>query len=76
MIAFKKNGMDENSFEKWLVGVLGIMGGGIHYTILQIQTIATPFWISLFKSALTAFICAFFGMTAKYAFNKLFKNKP
>ena len=76
MMSLNKHGMNENGFENWLVGICGLMGGGIHYTMLQVAVIETPFWQALIKAAITAFICAFFGMTAKYAFNKIFKNKP
>lgn len=75
MLQFKRNCMNENTFENWLVGVLGLMGGGIHYTLLQINTIPSTFWISLVKSGVTAFICALAGMTAKWIFNKISKNK-
>jgi hypothetical protein len=74
MLNFKKDCMNENTFENWLVGVLSIMGGGIHYTLMQIQVIS--FWVSLTKAGITAFICAFLGMFAKHLFNKVFKNKP
>lgn len=67
--------MNENTFENWLVGVVSIMTGLGHYTFLQIQTIPTPYWVSLFKSGVTAFVCAFLGMAAKWLFNKISKNK-
>lgn len=75
MISLKNQNMNHSSFDNWFAWACGVVGGGLHYTLLEIN-IHEADWVALARATITAAICGFAGMAGKALWNKIFKSKP
>ena len=74
MISLKNQNMNHNSFDNWFGWFCGVVGGGLHYTLLEIH-IHEADWVAFARAFVTAVACGFAGMAGKALWNKIFKPK-
>ena len=74
VISLKNQNMNHNSFDNWFGWICGVIGGGLHYTLLEIH-IHEADWVAFARACITAVACGFAGMAGKALWNRIFKIK-
>lgn len=69
-----KTQMNHNAFENWFAWVCGVVGGGVHFTFLEIHANLSD-WLALGRAGITAVVCGFLGMAGKEIYRKIFKKR-